>query len=97
MKLTVAVDVVSDLFHCRTDRFIRPKQHVVLAGIPFGERWDFLRDGGEETHDDANRSGFHVVAKLLDHGGILSDSQLKFRKLRREDSGNEEAKLTGLR
>ena len=59
--LTVFGDVRADLGHGVTDGWIGVEELVVLAGIPLGKRRQLLRDGREETDDDADGSGLHVV------------------------------------
>ena len=44
---------------------------MVLPSFPFLERRKLLGYSGEETNDDTNGGGFHVVAELTDNFFVL--------------------------
>ena len=45
---------------------------MVFPGVPLGESRELLRDGREETNDDTDGNGLHVVAEFLDGALILN-------------------------
>jgi hypothetical protein len=47
------------------------EEMMVLVGLPVGESGEFLRDGLEETYNDTDRRGLHVIAELLDRSSVL--------------------------
>lgn len=59
---------------CQGIAYIRvgAQQIMVFVGFPFLERRKFLRYRGEETNDDTDRCGLHVVAEFADNLLILS-------------------------
>lgn len=42
----------------------------MLPGLPFREGWELLRDGMEESDDDADWCGLHVVAEFVDRSWV---------------------------
>lgn len=86
-------DMLSYFGHGITDRNIVVKQVAVLTGVPVGEGGKLLRDGVEETHNNANRGGFHVVAELV-HRHRVRDAvvavELHLFPHGEEDGGQEE-------
>lgn len=74
MQLTMANDMILDLIHCNHHSRIIVEQMVMFPRIPFTEGWQLLGNSLEQTDDNTNRGGLHVIAKLVDYGSVLKKS-----------------------
>ena len=61
----------ADFSQGRAHSVVRVQLCVVLLGVPFSQRWEFLRNGREEADNDTHRCGFHIRAKFVDNLFIL--------------------------
>lgn len=63
-------DVLADLGHGLADGDVVVQQVAVLGGVPVHEGGQLLGDGVEQADNDADGSGLHVAAELVDGSGI---------------------------
>ncbi len=63
--------MLSDLGKSRANIHIRAEKIMVFVSVPVLKRRELLRDGREESDDDTNRRGFHVVTKFVDNLSVL--------------------------
>lgn len=63
--------MVANFSHCLTYVKVRIEKLVVLAGVPIRESRELLGNGLEETNNDTNRGGFHIVAEFVHGRDIL--------------------------
>ena len=66
-------DMFSHFSHGLTDGDVVVEKLTVSSGLPFSEGRKLLGDGVEETDNDTNWGGLHVVAELV-YGGLVGDT-----------------------
>jgi len=79
--------------HGITDSDVVVEELTMSSCIPFGERGKLLGDGVEETNNDTNWSGFHVIAELINSSRIRNAVvaiKLHFFPDSKEDGGKHE-------
>lgn len=65
-RLTIFVDVTSDLGQRIADSWVGAKNVVVLGSVPLLEAGQLGGDGLEEADDDTDWGGLHVITELVD-------------------------------